>query len=295
MRCSWTGGNSPLHLSRGTILPGQIQIFGRICGSGGKNSRVVFPVNARWCQQLIEPGVRIHPGQLWVTVGHLGEIIDGGLAIDLNNLVSRLKTSFPDGDNVNIGHSIGSFTDRDDGIFMLKDKGGVAQRAKRYVTISIVAEKIEKIFVEGIFVLVFTRLDVALNIIESFIQINRGELELGCGRLREISLCRVKLKIQSQLFEGVLGVISLERDVRETSVGGLSVNVSSTSGCNGQNSLTRGCGGNEYRILGPTPARLYHSHHWPDCPGIAGKPISKTKKRPEPRQDRTVEFSCWKL
>lgn len=116
---------------------------------------------------------------------------------------------------------------------MLKDKGGVAQRAKGYVTISIVAEKIEEIFVEGIFVLVFTRLDVALNIIESFIQINRGELELGCGRLREISLCRVKLKIQSQLFEGVLGVISLERDVRETSVGGLSVNVSSTSGCNG--------------------------------------------------------------
>lgn len=297
VKCSWTG-NPPVHLGRGAVLPSQIQIFGRICLSGGKKTGCVSRTKARWCQQLIEPSVRIHPGQLGMTVGHLGEIIDGGLAIYLNNLISRHKPSFLNGNSVNIGHAIGSFGDRDDGIVMLKGKGDIAQRAKGHVPIPIAAEKIEEIFVEGIFVLVFTRFDIALNIIESFIQINRGELELGCGRLREISLCRIKLKIQSQLLEGVFSVISLEWNVRETFVGGLSVNISPTRGCNSQNSLIGegggeecGGGGNEYRMHRTTPSRLYHSHHWSDCPGIAGKPISKTKKRQEPRQDRTVGFS----
>lgn len=159
--------NSPLHRGRGTVLPGQNQIFSR--KSSGKNTRTVSPDKARWCQQLIEPGVRIHPGQLGVSVGQLGEIINDGLAINLNNLISRHKAGFMDDNNVDIGHAMGSCGDRNDGIVMLKVKGGVAQRNIVYVPITIAAEKIEEIFLEGVFVLVFTRLDIVLNIIESFI------------------------------------------------------------------------------------------------------------------------------
>lgn len=170
-------------------------------------------------------------------IGHLGEIIDGALAIDLDNLISRLEAIGFGDDDMDIRQTIGSFGNRDDGIVMLKDKGDIAQRSIGYMPISIAAEQVEEIFVEGIFVLVFSGLDVALDIIEGFIQINGIELEFRCWRLREIGLGRVKLKVQPKLLEGVLGVISLEGDINETVVGRFSGYVAIPRSYNFQNGL----------------------------------------------------------
>lgn len=114
---------------------------------------------------------------------------------------------------------------------MLKDECDVAQWAIRNVPIPITAKQVEEIFVEGILVLVISGIDIILDIINSLIQINRGELELGRRRICEICLGRVKLEVQLQLLNGIYRVILLERDVDETVVRRLGRNIIHTGRC----------------------------------------------------------------
>lgn len=100
-------GNAPLHLGRRAVLPRQCQVFVGIDTPGGKETRPVNPAKAKH-QQLIEPRVRIHPGQLRMTIGHLGEVINRVLAIDLNDFSPRLEASRLGVNDVDLGDAIRS-------------------------------------------------------------------------------------------------------------------------------------------------------------------------------------------
>lgn len=130
-----------------------------------------------------------------MTIGHLGEVINRVLAIDLKDFGTRLETIRLGLNDVDLGDAIRSLGHRDDGIVVLKDECNVAQRAIPHVPIPVTAEKVEEISVEGILVLVISGTDIILNIIHGSIQVNRAELELGRRRICEICLGRVKLEI----------------------------------------------------------------------------------------------------
>lgn len=159
-----------------------------------------------------------------MTVGHLGEVIHGVLAIYLNDLGPGLEASTLGVDGINLGDGTRSQGHRDNTVLVLKDECDITQRAKRHMPISITAEEVEEILVEGILVLVCSGIDVTLDVAEGFIQIDGGEFELGGRRICEICLGRVKLKVQFQLFECIHSVIFLEWDVDETVVRRLSRN-----------------------------------------------------------------------